>query len=421
VTRSAVSRFVPASLLFLAVAHVSACSVDRDKYAQRVYTCDLREANPDRSCGQEWICYGAAQIGTYDFCAPRCDAGVSGTTYCTDSHAALQICTPQPDRNPCPPGYQCIRTNLTTDTGLCLPLDVCSSDADCVDPVRQACGGSVLAAYYAGTTVKTDGMSCLQARCGLYTPCEPGGTCLRGALFAQDVPDICVPNCGHEGSCPRGYGCGSNVFKTLGLDFCLPGLLAFPCQNDDQCTVGRCTDLGDGLHGCTVSCSSNADCEPWQGSGFDLSCGAGECVSLGTLLLPYQCEGAADLRCAQREASLSCQSIPTGAGSGTESWLCTKACTRGADCAPVDGVPWGCLMRDTSGTGTCVPGIAGAICDGDANCLEGLSCHPLGMGGYSICTTACQADADCATHRWMGMAMGVGFKCGAGKTCLPAL
>src|SRR5438046_2934088 len=105
----------------LVVAALTACSVDTDRFQNRLYTCDVTSADTS-ACGAGFGCYGAArQLGAPDFCAPSCEPGSAPAgTVCTDS-SLLDKCSPSASGG-CPAGMNCIRTDLLGDDGVCLPI-----------------------------------------------------------------------------------------------------------------------------------------------------------------------------------------------------------------------------------------------------------------------------------------------------------
>jgi hypothetical protein len=392
-----VSRTVAIALLVAAaVLGLAACTVDRNKYAQAVYACDIKDENVADECGAGWTCYAGHQIGTSDFCAPTCTAS-DAEHYCTAAGAELAACDPSGSAYTCASGLECVRMNVVEDAGLCLPMEVCSEDADCRDPVRQKClAGAVSQAY--GGAVKTNNLWCLQHGCSDLSPCEAGYSCMTSTLLPTKAPNICVPNCGHDDLCPRSFVCASKVFPSLPYRFCLLGLFAFPCRSDDECLVGSCRDIGHGGKACTVTCATDADCGPFSSAGFPARCNGGQCTSPTSLLMPYLCDTLYPGSC---PTGTECSATPA-AGSTSTTGICTKTCATAADCAGVTAVPipLGCY-QPPGGTKMCYPGFAGIECAGDASCLEGLQCLTLPGGLGDRCAAHCTTDGDCARNRWM--------------------
>jgi hypothetical protein len=384
-------RVVVTALLSMAVG---GCKVDRGRYLEALYRCDIRDKNAAASCGPGWTCYGAHQVGTFDFCAPSCETS-DEEHFCTPSQAALAVCDPTA-ANACAPGLSCVRTNVSQPTGLCLPVETCRSADDCRDPARAACFSKVLERFYDGAPISSDAMWCVQSGCNPYSACEAGFTCLKGMFLQAAAPDVCVPNCGLGGACPPAYRCASEVFGNDALGFCVPGLHGFPCQTNDHCLVGTCVDIGDGRGACAAACQADADCDPYTISGFTFHCGGGTCISFVTLLLPYQCDPqAAPSPCG---AGTTCVDVGVVSGRPGEG-VCTKRCATGAECSAVDGLPYGCLPLVSATEGMCGPGVAGALCASNANCVTGLECRTI--GGYQFCSTPCQKNDDCHQNRWM--------------------
>jgi hypothetical protein len=248
-------RSLSALLAMLAVAvagvALATCSVDRGRYTDAVYACDIRQTDTARECGDGWACHAGSQLGTFDFCAPACAPG-GEAQYCGPDGALLETCDPSAPA--CGTDMQCLRTSVTANQGLCLPVDVCGRDDECRDPLRSRCLAKVLMDLY-GAELQAEmvnNMWCLQGDCNDLSPCEAGHSCLGGLSLLQKIPPVCVPNCGRSGRddgglahndlCPRSFVCASEVLAALPYRFCLPGLLGFPCETDDHCLVG--TSLG---------------------------------------------------------------------------------------------------------------------------------------------------------------------------------
>src|SRR5262245_58329850 len=118
---------------------LAACSVDTEGYKNRLYTCDVTSLDT-AACGAGYGCYGAArQLGAPDFCAPTCDSGTPAPSgqVCTES-SLLDRCDPTAGGG-CPAGMNCIRTDLISNEGVCLPISPCTKNADCKDPVLSEC------------------------------------------------------------------------------------------------------------------------------------------------------------------------------------------------------------------------------------------------------------------------------------------
>jgi hypothetical protein len=403
-------------------ALAAACSVDRTPYANRVYSCDLRAPEASAECGAGWTCHPGTQLGTFDFCAPTCDPG-GDADYCAPDGALLTPCAPSASPTTCGPGLQCLRTNVTADEGLCLPVEVCSTDADCGDPLRRECLSQVLDDAY-GAAVDTSNLWCLQGSCNELSPCEAGYSCLGGLPLVQRVPPICAPNCGRDDLCPKSFVCASQVLSALPYEFCLPGLFGFPCQVDEHCLIGRCRDVGSHLKACTIPCSTDADCDalykPTMGAGRTVACIAGSCVTAFSLYMPLLCDPR-DNRC-PADATCTLASAATDAGVPEDvivgEAFCLKTCDRPSDCAH-SGAATSCLKIGPFSM--CVPGFASTLieCNPDdpQACLAGLECRQPTLGS-PYCTIPCDSDAQCQGHPWLP----AGWSCrgiAGSKLCAP--
>ena len=414
---------------------LATCTVDRGKYTEKVYACDIHEPDQTLECGTGYVCHPGTQIGTYDFCAPECTPGVDGgPQYCAPDGALLKAC--HPSAPSCGEGLQCLRTSVTADDGICVPVDVCGKDDECRDPLRRHCLVKVVADAYGDglDPAMLNNLWCLQGECNPVSPCEAGYTCLGGIPFVSKVAPVCAPNCTRnprggevvEELCPRSFVCASKVLSSLPYRFCLPGLFGFPCENDDQCLIGTCLPMGSHTKACSIQCTTSDQCSalyhPSDAQKAEVACVDGQCVTAFSPYMQFLCDPA-DNRC---PADATCQKVTDLGDAGVPGvpdvgeYICWKPCPNGvADCAG-NGSARACLKF---GLSICVPGVASPLieCDPDDPdaCVKGLECKasPV-LGAKPYCTISCQSDAPCQNHPWLPAS----WRCrgtGASQVCAP--
>ena len=391
------------SALVLALAGLS-CHVDRNAVQDRVYACDPKAVDP--GCGtdrqaRDMMCFAGRTLGGTDFCAERCEEGAGLMSVeggmCSQSGARLQTCNLAGGApGDCgDPALGCFRSNVLTDTGVCVTITPCANDSDCRDPVRSVCAASFVKKIYdTPSSFKNDHLWCLQAGCQeRRTACSPGEACLRDLIpAAANPPDICVPNCDSNLRCPPAHECYRKTGGPAAPAICIPGLLGFGCDATIDCMMGECVDIAGGrLKFCSTKCGGDADCSKYDGEQGQFLCNEShQCVTPNALTgsICY-----ADTDC---EAGLSCAYLTADSPTGS----CLPACGADGSCAPRGGIPHTCLPRADGKPPVCFPGFFGYPCGGDANCLPGLSCRPLGAGLPNVCSNLCADDGDCAKNRW---------------------
>jgi hypothetical protein len=414
-----------ASLAFVA------CKVDEAAFQARVFSCDTASAHPlcgtDQS-GNPMTCFAARQLGGTDFCTEACAQPMSlpdENAQCVSGGAKLKSCSPSVGDDSCGrPELGCLRTDVTTDEGVCVTMKPCSVDSDCRDPVRSTCASTFFSQLYSKSTdptkVVTDHLYCLQEGCEAgNSACSPGEVCLKKVIpAAGHPPDICVPKCDSNNQCPPNFICLRND-KISGPDnpaVCVPGLLGFKCLSDIDCLVGKClSDGGDqvipgsaGLHLCTVDCTSDNDCNFFDSDQGLFYCSADHHCVTPTAYTGATCKTKSDCT---RDPSTDCFYLSASSPDGT----CLHPCGDDLSCPALGGVPHTCYppaqLKTAKVPGGCLPGMFGLPCGADASCVPGLTCRNV-SATTKLCTTLCQTDADCAANRFAG-----GF-CG-GQVCLP--
>jgi hypothetical protein len=426
----------------LAMASLAACKVDQSAFDNRIFACDPSAKDPgcgSDSSGHPMACYPASLLAGTDFCAPFCDSAMSlpDGNECVEGNAELKSCDPRPEAAPNQCGQSalgCLRTDVTSDEGVCTTMIPCTEDKNCKDPVRSTCATTFLNQLYAkNTQLKANNLYCLQKNCQSgASSCSPGQSCLPLLVPASaHAPDICVPNCDSQQNCPPNHVCFQKISGPANPAICIPGLLGFICESDINCLVGKCLSDGDpdqttGLKLCTLACNSDADCAPYDSNQGTFACvtrsdGHGYCES------PYSYRGNSchtDDDCVRngvRDTTSSCffEAPPEKA---TDLGTCLRP-SAGGDCAPHAGIGQTPLpfypASGTAQTLACFPGFFGFPCGGNRNCAGDMTCRQAvsSVAASSICTTLCQTDADCNADRWTA---GQSF-CAPSGVCAPLL
>ena len=188
-------RFVFACVL------VAACKPDP---VGPVYFCD---ASSNRSrCGTTpegtpFTCFGGKQLGAgSDFCTEPCatDIAVPDADSICLKKAKLRTCRPSEktaeDPDGCGEYLACLRTDLIRDEGVCLAMQVCSTDTDCTG-LLTTCGSTVLKALLPNAPYNTSNLQCVIRGCkARQTNCPVGETCLAdgGAVDHAGTRHLCT-------------------------------------------------------------------------------------------------------------------------------------------------------------------------------------------------------------------------------------
>jgi hypothetical protein len=403
------------------VSSLAGCRVDQSSFEARVFTCDTSAQDPGCGSdqdGQPMLCYPASQLAGVDFCAQTCgDTPMSlpdQDAVCVQGGAKLKYCDPPADGDSsaeCGPNLACLRTDITSQEGVCIDMTTCQVDTDCRDPVRSTCVATFLKDLYTqNANLQADNLYCLQKNCQSgESSCSPGESCLPLLVPpGSNAPDICVPNCDSQGRCPPNHFCFQKISGPANPAICIPGLLGFICETDIDCLVGACRSDGDpnvaqGLKLCTLPCNSDTDCTIFDSNQGMFVCQADADGSGKHCATPNAYRGNSchvDAECT-RDVGTVCvyQTPPTSA---SDLGTCLRPCAAGA-CAPRAGIGEACLsFFDVTGNATaaCFPGFFGTPCADDTNCVGDLKCRQIPGVPLTRCTTPCQIDADCAADRW---------------------
>jgi hypothetical protein len=409
----------------VAFAFVAGCKVDQAAFDNRIFACDPSAKDPEcgsDSSGKPMVCYAASLLDGTDFCARSCDTVMSlpDGNQCVEGGAELVSCDPTAPNGCGQSALGCLRTDVTSQEGICTTMIPCTLDTDCKDPVRSTCATTFLNQLYShNTTLEANNLYCLQKNCQSgASSCSPGQSCLPLLVpAAVHAPDICVPNCDSQQNCPPNHVCFRKISGPANPAICIPGLLGFICESDINCLVGKCLSDGDpdqttGLKLCTVECNSDADCAVYDSNQGTFGCiprgdGHSYCES------PYSYRGNSchsDDDCVRngvRDSSTSCY-FQTPPEKATDLGTCLRPCT--GDCAQRAGIGQTCLpfynVASPTSAATpalgCFPGFFGLPCTSNANCAGDLKCRQVDPADASttICTALCQIDDDCNADRW---------------------
>ena len=408
--------------------------------------------DPKAGCGQDGTCDGKGACKLYSLgtvCTPGTCQGaeITGTLVCDGSGA----CRPGPI-SVCAP-FVCSKT-----TNQCKAT--CSSDADCVSPVKclgGSCGPKGIGAS-CGADAECDSKHCADGVC-CSTAC--GGACQSCDMVG--LVGTCTPTpagqphprclkqdpttCGMTGMCDGQGGCPLYPVNTAcGAAVCVDGTSGKSTQTCDglgTCLAAKtfsCGNFACARGACTESCSSQADCAP----GHTCTIPTGSSVGTCGLKVPGQsCTADADCVSAHCADGVCCATTCTGAcrscaipGSlGT----CTSIAAGGADphavCKDLTAAMCGTDGK-CDGAGACRKYAAGTVCAPEScsgssytprstcstagTCVRpnATRCGPYQCNG-TACYTACTIDMQCVSPNTCGM-NGVAGSCGTkpnGQPC----
>jgi hypothetical protein len=413
---------VTARALAIAALLALGCSVDEAAFQARVFQCDTAARDPHCGTdanGQPMTCFPASQLDGTDFCTQACGEPMSlpaEDAVCVQGNAKLAFCNPDDTTTPAGPcgrtDLGCLRTDVTSDEGVCVTMQPCTLDSDCPNPVRSTCAATFFNELYTkNPDLHSDHLYCLQKGCVAGgANCEAGQSCLPKLVeAAAHPPDICVPNCDSHDRCPPNHFCFSKLSGPGNPHICIPGLLGFLCESDIDCMVGKCVsdeepDPGLRLNLCTVPCGNDADCAKFDSDQGKFVCqlDRGQCATPNA----YRGSSCYDDSDCTRDTDTKCvfAGQPTRP---TDQGTCSRLCGADGTCAPRGGLGQVCLPftvgRDGTSQPGCYPGFFGLPCTADDQCVgEQMVCRAASTaaGAPTFCTTFCQVDADCDANRW---------------------
>lgn len=366
------------------LALVCGCSVQRPSDLEaRLWSCESTA-----ECLDGWACADGSVLSD-DFCRPACDRADPSSCdgICTRTGECLATCALLGDvASDCPDGHTCVRTDLLGDEGICAPAPACSRSSDCAAGTLCLNDALDLPAAIPGVEYASDNLYCVAV------PDEEAERCPAGYLRvpgAEGEGASCLPRCDSDGArCPPGLVCLRELgylFAQPGTSPCYPGTWGLPCDDDAQCLLGSCLDVGEGRRACTFACgdadrvfgSPGAGCSVLEdvGRALRLDALSTECEQLGAarVCVPRGTAGAPcndDTLCA---AGLECRAF--GIRGGDRMRFCSRDCASAEDCE-IPGAPITAYCQRTASGGSCVPrSFEGGACALPEHCRPGLTCR----------------------------------------------
>jgi hypothetical protein len=357
------------------------------------------------------VCY-PSQLGGTDFCVDTCDPSVDAPPGFTcvasgGSGVLLKSCVPPhpsdagtPEdatgvgaTNGCPANLSCYRTDLLNDVGVCLWMNVCTTDSQCADSTHPRCTATIIHDLFPSIT--TNNLYCAKDNCASSgSSCPAEEVCSASFFTTPPGGDICVPPCIKDADCPPNFACAFNPVAQGAPYICLPGVPGERCTRDQDCMLGNCLDTGAGFRECIfLGCpgDSSQECVAFD-VGQDVACANKQCVGL-TAYHGTACVDDTDCPSGQ-----SCILYSPYGATGLRK-ECRLPCDADLTCPPRAGVPEVCL---NNGQGGCYPGEFGLPCTDTSQCLQPFfQCLPVApdprtvIDSPSICTTTCMSDDDC--------------------------
>lgn len=311
-------------------------------------------------------------------------------------------------------------------------LDACAQDSECK-------GGLVCRPYAKGLAKRclpTCSSVGVNASCPTGTRCEAIGTehyCMlsdvgRACTQASDCQYACVTStkyctslCNSGSDCPNGWGC----MNVSGQNVCVKAAAACDTGAAQDCIVPAACDTSAAMvvSGCTLACSSAADC-PQRAQGLPAWTCDGLCrrpsgvygpLEGGSIPAQWACNLASQVVNVCNDSQhidFSAFTIPNAPSVNCSSPITTDGLPGDAcvdSCRYQGGCPWAftCSALGSLGAssriGLCLPGMGagqvGATCSKDADCFFGY-CNRTAKK----CSRDCTKDGLCPT----------------GSTCSPA-
>ena len=164
----------------------------------------------------------------------------------------------------------CLRTDVTSDEGVCVTMQPCTTDSDCPNPVRSTCAATFLNQLYANNPepplrsplLPPAGLRGGRLNCGAgpVVPAQAG----RGRRRTH--PTSASPTAIRRIAARPTTSASASCRGTGSPPICLPGLLGFLCESDIDCIVGKCisdkepdeTLRLEPVHACPAATTPNA-------------------------------------------------------------------------------------------------------------------------------------------------------------------
>jgi hypothetical protein len=350
-----------------------------------------------------------------NFCMPSCDPNaepnMSGPRCLAPQGAPagvlLDACDPLATTHQCSSNLNCLRTALEKpNEGLCVPMRVCSSDAECPGNVKTTCGTTVLRDMLGSKAdnVFTDHLLCVKAGCSDTNDCADDEGCLADyySLYGS-MPAICLANCDSQKQCPPDFAC-AQAGAPGAPSMCLPGVPGVRCTREDDCLVGDCTDTGAGFSVCTKECENDDECSAFD-AGIYFRCVAGTPGGKKHCIAATPFHGSDCLSDDDCVDGTHCFHDSPYERVSTKS-ECRVPCDENARCPPRGGLAHTCLGPE----GGCYPGDFGLPCVDSSDCMEPYTCEDITLevgrdivkqntsdtsgSPLRICTIQCQDQQD---------------------------
>jgi len=408
-------------------------------------TCSFDSGGPGSSGGALGVCVPLGPAGSPCITTGDCVPDLACTSYFGPKLCGPPLLTSCNGDADCAAGLSChfslggIDGSCTQwEPTYCLEWDSYESGSWC-DGYQSYC------TYWEGDTIESQCGQCALAvgSVALGDLCGLDGDCAEG-LFCQAAEEVhrCAPQQGVDGVCSDTTECLPGTWCSGGVCKARTPLLG-SCASTSQCDVGlncssglcvkpllkKCTadeSCGAGM-ACVVTMGGvNGDCQEYDDIEIYDDCY--ECPTLTYGLIPVACG-----QCLPEPGTL----IPGEPCHHTADCEPGLVCTSDKKCAPPGLAGAHCVMDTECVDGAvCVigicaaPGQAGAPCKKVADCTVGLlcivgECAPVGNVG-----AACGVHADCVTPlvcgvgddgKTCGPPRGAGEPCGSAAECVVGL
>uniref|UniRef100_A0A8C8VT86 Predicted gene 9195 n=2 Tax=Peromyscus maniculatus bairdii TaxID=230844 RepID=A0A8C8VT86_PERMB len=375
---------------------------------------------PSGACDAGWYCVSAAwtarpfDLDNYTSTNCLCPATATGGkcpagSYCPEG---------SPEPTPCPPGFFCATSGLSTPTGSCQAGYFCTGGSESPAPEDEVTGGPCPPGFFCSAAshkpipCPAGTFSSLPEQTASSTcqTCPSGFYCKEAGLQAP------------SGWCPAGYYCDSSSGPVQ--DFSL-----YPCPRGYYCPVGTAKAMHHscpvGTYGPQKGLTSITECQLCPAGKFCSR--AGITAPTGVCAAGHWCkagasrkdptDGAGGLRCPPGHYCLEGAPVPAPCPPGTWSSEGTRAPEGCQQCSVGQLCPGGLLptwptpcFLGVPCTGGTAPAILMESLSG-RSCLPGHFC-PWGMVDITPCPPGSYASHAAATECLI---------CPSGRYCVPGM
>ena len=287
-------------------------------------------------------------------------------------------------------------TSASGNSGICVPGDACTGDAD-----DDKCLG--------------DSVCCSGIACGEGGACTGAGAC-DGQMVAADCPGMnsvcCVEYAEVAGACDDDGQCASGECATEAMSVrpTPDGFCETPCENDNACGAGAICLSSGGVGICMRECDAETPCrEGWFCTNQRRRDAAGEEVVVSVCLTDCRNNGCGVEGICNAETGI-CELMLEEAGA------CPYACGEGENCVEercirLDNTcetEYNCPINYECVDGACRTGTFAECQPLDLDsCAEGQTCVRTNDGG-AFCIVTCMNDEVCPLHMSCQAILGVG-------------